>query len=343
MKALLKKGKGIENVSLEMVDEPVAKEHEVKIKVHATGICGTDLHIVKDEYPVNCPVIMGHEYSGTVVEVGAAVQNFAVGDRVVSLTAVVTCGKCCYCRSGLLMLCNERKSIGSGVNGAFAQYIVVPAKHAFKVPENISLDEAALCEPLACIVRCVIERGTVKPGDNVLVSGPGTIGLLTLQIARASGGNVIVLGVSRDKDRLDLAKKMGACETIIVDQVPGQSRLKEITSTEGFDVAFECSGVSSSANNCLKLLKKTGLYVQVGLFGKKIEFDLDLALMKEINITNGFASEPTSWRKALTLLERKQVEVTSLISNKLPLSQWKRGFEIVEKKEGYKVLLMPNM
>jgi len=342
MKALIKHGPGADNVQLVEMEEPQCKDNEIKIKVHAAGICGTDLHIIKDEYPCKFPVVMGHEYSGTVIDTGAKVDRFRVGDRVVSLTAVVTCGKCRYCREGLLMLCGERKSIGSGVNGAFAQYLTVPADLAFSIPDNISLEEAVLCEPLACIVRCVIERGSVKAGDHVLVSGPGTIGLLTLQVAKASGGNVVVVGTSKDQARLALAKELGARETVAIDTDGAEKRIWELTENQGFDVAFECSGVAASADQCLRLLKKTGLYVQVGLFGKKIEFDFDLALMKEIRITNGFASEPTSWERALKLLENGQLNVKPLISTKLPLKEWKRAFAMVENKEAFKVLLDPS-
>ncbi|MFD1167891.1 zinc-dependent alcohol dehydrogenase [Oceanobacillus caeni] len=340
MKALVKKGLGEESIGLEQIEIPSVGDGKVLVKVHATGICGTDVHILKDEYPANYPVALGHEYSGYVEEVGKNVTNFKKGERVVSHTAAVTCGQCYYCKHGLLMLCEERKSIGSGVNGAFAEYVVVPAELTYKIPENISMDEAALSEPLACIVRSVIERGTVKAGDTVVVSGPGTIGLLTQQVVQASGGNVTVVGTSQDRSRLELAKELGAMEIIVVDDEKEQEKLQSIMGT--FDVAFECSGAAPSAHNCLHLLKKTGLYVQVGLYGKKIPFDHDLALMKEINITNSYASEPTSWVRALQLLESKKVNVKPLISNKLPLEEWEKGFDIVMNKGGFKVLLSPS-
>jgi L-iditol 2-dehydrogenase len=342
MKALLKTNKGLNGVELLEIEEPQVNSHELKVKIHAAGICGTDMHIIHDEYSCNYPVVMGHEYSGTVVEIGSDVTTFQVGDRIVSLTAAVKCEDCIYCRSGLYMLCEERLSIGSGVNGAFAESMVIPEKIAFKIPENVSLDEAVLTEPLACMVRCVIERGTVKAGDYVLVSGPGAIGLLTMQVAKANGGNVIVIGTSKDKERLKLAAELGAFATIVADEEDAQKRISEITSNLGVDVAFECAGAAPSANNCLNLLKKTGLFVQVGLYGKKVEFDLDLALTKEINITNGFASEPTSWERALRLLEMKQVNVAPLISKKLPLDEWKRAIEMVGNKESFKVLFVPN-
>jgi L-iditol 2-dehydrogenase len=342
MKGLLKIDKGPENVGVREVPEPQAAAGQLKIKVHAAGICGTDVHIVNDEYPSSYPVIMGHEYSGTVAAVGAGVTGFQPGDRVVSLTAVVTCGNCRYCHEGLLMLCEKRLSIGSGVHGAMAEYVVVPAHLAFTIPAGVSLDEAALCEPLACVVRSVTERSTVTAGDYVLVSGPGTMGLLAMQLVIASGGKVVMAGTSVDKERLKLATELGAFATIVVDKEDAKAKTAELTNGSGFDVAFECAGAAASADSCLRLLKKTGLYVQVGLFGKKIEFDMDLALMKEVRITNSYASERTSWVRALRLLEAKQVNVKPLTSAKLPLEDWRKGFAMTVNKEGYKILLQPN-
>jgi len=341
MRGLHKLNPGADGVGIREVPEPTTGTGQLKIRVYAAGICGTDIHIMLDEYPSNYPIIMGHEFSGTVEEVGEGVQDFKPGDRVVSLTAVVTCGHCAYCYEGLLMLCEQRLSIGSGVNGAMAEYVVVPSHLAFKIPQGVSLDEAALCEPLACVVRSVIERATVKAGDYVLVSGPGTIGLLTMQLALASGGKVVVTGTTVDKERLKLAAELGALATINVNEDDLAAKTAELTNGAGFDVAFECAGAAPSADTCLKLLKKTGLYVQVGLYGKKIEFDLDLALKKEIAMTNSYASERTSWVRALRMLEHKQVNVAPLISAKLPLEEWRRGFEMAIKKEGYKILLQP--
>lgn len=342
MKALLKKTVGLEGVVLEDIKEPYTGENEIKVKVHAAGICGTDLHIIHDEYPCNTPVVMGHEYSGTVVEVGENVDFFQVDDRVVSLTAVETCGSCRYCSQGLLMLCDQRKSIGSGVHGAFAEYIVIPAKSAYKIPESVSLDEAVLTEPLACAVRCIMERGRVDGGEFVLISGPGTIGLLAMQVAIANGGNVVVIGTSSDENRLNLALELGAIAVVNMEQRDAEKRLMELTKQRGFDIAVECAGVPISLNNCIQLLRKQGLLIQMGLFGKKVEFDSDLVLMKELNYTNGFATEPTSWEIALRLLEYKHVNVSKLISNKLSIDKWKEAIRMAEQKIGYKILLIPN-
>lgn len=341
MKALCKIKPGKEGVKLVDIDEPYPKDNEIKIKIYAAGICGTDMHIFKDEYESNYPVIMGHEYSGTVVEVGKEVDDFIEGDRVVSLTAAKYCGKCDYCYNGLTMLCSQRKSIGSGVNGAFAEYMVVPSHLAFKIPENISLKEATLSEPLACVVRSVIEISKVKAGDYVYVSGPGTIGQITVQVASACGARVIISGTDKDIKRLELAKSLGAYETINVDSDDIEKKVMGITKGYGVDVAFECAGVKASARTCLEILKKTGQYVQVGLFGKTVEFDHDLALKKEIGIVNSFASEKSSWKKALRLLEFGMINANALVSDEIPIKNWEKGFEKAFKKEGNKILLKP--
>lgn len=339
MKALVKVRPGEGGVELKEVIEPTPKSNEIKIKVNATGICGTDMHIFKDEYPSKYPVTLGHEYSGTVVEVGDEVKGFSIGDRVISLTAVVYCGKCQYCTQGLLMLCEERLSIGSGVNGAFAEYLVVPEDLAFLIPDNISLDEAALSEPLACVVRSVIEMSKIKAGDNVFVSGPGTIGQLTMQVANACGAKVVVSGTDVDIERLELAKETGAYAVININKEDVFKRTSELTNGIGFDVAFECSGAEPSAQTCLEVLKKTGQYVQVGLYGKKIVFDHDLALKKEIHIVNSYASERTSWERAIRLMENSQVNLKPLISTKLEITDWEKAFEKAFNKEGFKILL----
>lgn len=342
MKALLKKAVGEHTLHYEEVPEPVTGDDEVKIKVHATGICGSDIHIMKDEYPSKPPVIMGHEYSGTVHEIGRNVTALKKGDKVVSITAIVSCGKCRYCREGLLILCDKRLSIGSGVNGAFAEYLTVPAKYVYKIPANVTMDEAALMEPLACVVRGVIERSSVRAGDYVYVSGPGIIGQLTAQVAAACGGNVIVAGTASDIKRLELAQKCGAIATITVDTEDVLELIRRLTQGRGVDVAFECAGAERSADNCLNVLKKTGIFGQVGLYGKKIVFDMDLALMKEVRITNSYASEPTSWERALDLLSHKQINLNPLIGDKFQLKDWKTAFEKVENKEGFKVFLTPE-
>lgn len=343
MKALVKTKLGPDCMQYMDVPEPVPGDHDSKVKVYACGICGTDIHLMHDTYPSNPPIITGHEFSGVVAEVGKDVTDFKVGDRIVTLTAIETCEECEWCRQGLRMLCPQRKSVGSGIDGGFAEYVILPARHAFRLPEGVSLKTAALCEPLACVVRSVCERTTVHAGDYVLVSGAGVMAQLTAQVAHANGGVVIMTGLASDAERFAMAKRLGGVkETVRVDEDGALEKILALTGGMGPHVAYECAGVASSADFCLRALRKTGTYAQVAIPGKPIPMDMDMALYKEIVLTNSYASERTSWLTALSLLENHLINIDPLASTTLPLEQWEEGFRQTIAKTGFKVLLMPD-
>lgn len=340
MKAIVKGTKGIKGVFLENIEDIKLKPHEIKIKVEAVGVCGTDLHIIRDEYPHELPIVLGHEFSGYIDEIGENVTQYGRGDRVVSLTAGVMCGKCSYCRRGIIMLCSERKSIGSGVNGAMAQYLKVPEKNILLIPENASMDAATLTEPLACVVRGLMERSTIKASDSVLISGCGTIGLLALQIANNHGASVIMAGTSNDAAKLEVAKKLGANAVVNIEK-ESKNELLDLNKGE-FDIAIECAGVQSSLDNCISVVKKQGLLIQLGLFGRKVLVDLDLMLMKEIDYRNTFATTHTSWELALKLMEQNKVDLELLITDKFKMSDWKSALNTSFQKQGIKTVIYPN-
>jgi len=338
----MKDGKGPDGIRIRDIPDLRPSRGEIKVKIHACGICGTDLHIFKDELEVNPPVVMGHEYAGTVVAVGEGVERFVVGDRVVSMTTIYSCGACPFCHEGNFHLCETRKALGYLPDkGGFAEYIVVPAAKAFKVAENVTLSEAALSEPLACVVHSIVELGHIRAGDRVFVSGPGTIGLMALQVATACGGIGVIAGTMADRARMLLARELGAIDLILVDSEDVKARSLAMTDDLGFDVAIECAGVARSADTCLRILKKTGRYIQIGLYGAPITFDHDLALKKEISISNGFTSTKTSWERALRLVQHGRIQVKPLISAELPLEEWQAGFTMAANKEGCKVLIKP--
>lgn len=342
MKALVKIKLGPDCMRYMDVPEPVPGPSDIKVKVYACGICGTDIHLMHDTYPSKPPIITGHEFSGVVTEVGQDVTDFRPGDRIVTLTAVDTCEVCEWCRQGLRMLCPERKSVGSGRDGGFAEYVVIPAKHAFHLPDGVSMVAAAMCEPLACVVRSVCERTAVHAGDYVLVSGAGVMGQLTAQVAHANGGIVIMTGLEQDAERFSMAKRLGGvAHTVRVDQHGALEEILKLTGGLGPQVAYECAGVADSADFCLRALRKTGSYAQVAIPGKAIPIDMDLALYKEIVLTNSYASERTSWLTALSLLENRLIDIEPLASDILPLEQWEEGFRRTIKKEGFKILLAP--
>lgn len=342
MKALVKiqAGSGKETIKYMDVPEPMPEANEIKIKVLACGICGTDIHIMMDEYVNYPPVILGHEYIGIVCDKGESVEDFAVGDYVVSLTAIRTCGKCTYCHQDLRMLCNNRKSIGCIVNGAMAEYIVIPADVAFKIPRDIP-DKTilAISEPAVCVVRAVIEKSFVKGGDVVVVSGPGTIGQLAAQVAKIMGAYVVIVGLPSDKARLELALELGA--DAAVNNEADLKRILHEVSPDGADVVLECAGSEGSARTCLEVVKKTGIFTQIGLFGKPIKFNFDQMVFKEVTMTTSIATERTSWQTYLRLIQNQRFNLAPLISKRLPLQDWEKGFDSFLNNEGYKIVLIP--
>jgi len=340
MITLVKYANGPDGMEIREMPEPEAGPGDIKIRVRAVGICGTDIHIMQDEYPYNPPVIMGHEYVGEVVAAGADVRRFAVGDCVVSLTAKHTCETCVYCRQGLYMLCPERKSIGSGMHGAMAEYLTIPERLAYKVPEGVPYgDELAMSEPLACCVRAVLERSVVTAGDVVLISGPGTIGMLCLQLARLAGACVIVSGIERDRPRLELATRLGA-DAVAWDREQLVRLVKE-RAPLGVDTAFECAGAAASAETCLNMLRKQGAYTQVALYGKEIPFDFDSFLFKELTMYTTYAQEPTSWDRMMRVLETGKLELADLFDANYSLCDWKEAFAAVRAQKGFKIAMRP--
>ena len=341
MKALVKFAEGKEGIEIRDIPVPVPKNNELLVKIMAAGICGTDIHIMKDEYAYNPPVALGHEFTGIVTDMGCDVVGFEKGDQIISLTAAVTCGKCRFCKLGLLMLCNDRLSIGSGTNGAMAEYMVINADLAFKLPDNVAGDDVmALSEPLACVIRAVIEQSRTKAGDVVLVSGPGTIGQLTMLVAKMQGAYVIGSGIAADAERLKLAKELGA--DAVASDLDELKKIVADTTVAGVDVAFECAGAAASFDVCLDLVKKKGNLAQVGLYGKKIPADLDLILFKELDFTVNFAQERTSWEILLQLAAQGKLDkIKHLISARMPIEEWSKAFDMFLNKEGYKIFLTP--
>lgn len=341
MKAVMKREIGYDNMSLEEITEPTVYDDKVKIKVAFTGICGSDIHTFKGDYSnPTLPVVLGHEFSGVVVEVGPNVKNIKVGDRVTSQTTFTTCGTCEYCREGDYNLCPDRKGLGTQVNGSFAEYVISREESVHVLPEEVSLTAAAFTEPLACCVHAALEKTSVKEQDKVLIFGPGPIGLLQLQVVKAQGAFVIMAGITKDQKRLELAKELGA--DVIVDTL--QEDLKEIvlahTDGYGVDKIFECSGAVPAVNSGLPLMKKKGTFVQVGLFGSKCNsIDQESIIQREISYIGSRSQKPSSWVIALDLLKNNKIDTEKMITKKVPLEEWRSGFEAVMAGNEIKVIV----
>jgi len=328
---LTKLAPGAGNVALADRDEPTPDPGHVVLDVVSAGICGTDIHIADGEYETVTPVTMGHEVSGVVAELGEGVDDAWLGERVASETYFSTCGRCSHCRAGRINLCAERRSIGTHVDGAFAPRLHVPITNLHRLPNWLDAQAAALCEPLACVCHSVLEpEPAMVAGNDVLVTGPGPVGLLAAQVAGAAGGKVHVRGTVRDAARLAAARELGF-ETTTTEDAAVEA-----------DVVIECSGSEAAMAHGLTAARRGARYVQIGLAGKTVALPFDVVCFHELTITSGFASTPTSWRKALELVGERRVELEALLTAVIPLSEWERAFAATRAAEGIKFVLDPR-
>ncbi len=341
MKGVAKLRPGVGQVGLLDAPEPKAIPGHVVIEVTAAGLCGTDVHIYHDEYPCRPPVILGHEVAGKIVDVGSGDSRFRTGSSVTSEPNFSLCGTCPFCRAGMPYHCSKRRSIGSGVNGAFARYVLVKERSVHLLPDGVDEWSGALTEPLACCVHA-LENSKVEPGDLAVITGPGAIGLMMLQVVKATGARAVVIGTETDEARLELARQLGADETLIAGKDALHELVMERTDGLGADIAFECSGAGPGAQTALDLVRHRGRYVQVGLFGKPVMWDLEQVCVKEVQVQGTFATVASSWRKTLALLRSGQLRTAPLISHRLPLEAWQEAFDLFEGREGVKIVFSPE-
>lgn len=342
MKALVKFAKGPGNVEIRDVEEPACTDNQVKLEVAWCGICGTDLHVYQDRFRNFPPVILGHEIAARVVEAGKNVADWNEGEEVCVLGAsTVTCGHCVYCRSGEFMFCPERRGMGHGVDGAFTRYIVARPDQLFRLPLGFPMEEGALCEPLAAAVHAVCELTPIRMGDVIFLSGPGPIGILCLKLLSAYGVKVIVGGTDVDGVRLAQAQQMGAALIVNVSREDWYQVIQEETKGLGADVVFECAGVGASVRNCLQAVRPLGRYTQVGHFGNDITAPFDQIALKQIQVGGSVGYTVQTWLRMLEILKQGRLSLGDLITHKLPLDEWRKGFDACENKSAIKALLHP--
>ena len=342
MKALVKFASGNGNVGVLDVEEPQCGSKQVKVEIAFCGVCGTDLHVLHDTFRNYPPVSLGHEFSGTVVEVGDEVTTVEVGDRITGLGATaVSCGECEYCRQGYFIFCSRRRGMGHGVNGAFTRYVLLRPDQVYKVPSSLSLEEAAMSEPFAAAVQAVVEQTTLRFGDTALVSGPGPIGLLCLKLLVAQGIKTIVAGAPGDAERLAAAEQFGAFATVNVGTQNLQEAIKDLTGGRGVDVAVECAGAAASVRGCLNALRPMGQYTQVAICGRDIEFPIDLIFYKQLTMKGSICYTANTWRRMMEIYATGKITFSDMITNKLPITDWEKAFDLCQTKQALKVLMFP--
>lgn len=344
MKALVKQAAGQYNMEIREVPEPSPGPGQVKVAVHASGICGSDLHIYYDKIGIAMrpPVVVGHEFAGTVAELGEGVSGLEIGEKVLSETTFSTCGECFWCRHGSDQLCKDRHVIGYWENGVFAPYVVVPARRIHRLPKDVDLDKAPIIEPIAGCYHCVIEVTKITVNDWVLVTGPGPIGLISALIAKAAGGRIIMVGTGDDERRLETARAVGMERTVNLDKEDPSEVVEKLIGPDGVDVFLECSGAQAAVELGTTLLRREGKYTQIGLFKDRVMIDMDPIIFKEIKLCGAYAHKWSAWEKAIELFSTHPEPWGKLISGVMPLSRWKEAFEMLKQKKALKIMLKPE-
>jgi L-iditol 2-dehydrogenase len=339
LKALLKVADLSNVLEIRDVEDPEAAPDQALIEVKAAGICGSDVkHLQRVR---KTPVILGHEFSGEIVDVGPEVEGWEVGDRITSETSGYTCGRCFFCATGDYHLCRERKGLGSRMNGAFAKYIAVPSRLLHSIPDDMGYDEAALIQPCADIVNAVTRKAEIRGGDTVVVHGPGPMGLLTTQVAKACGASRVIQTGHRGV-RLDIAKEVGADVTIPVEEEDPVERIMEITGSLGADVVFEVSGAASAALQAFDEVRRKGQIIFVAGPPDPVEINFRKILGGGLTVKGSIMSKWIDYERAVRLISGRSVRVEPLITHRLPITKWREAFDaIIVTKTAAKVILKP--
>lgn len=344
MLALMKVAPGPGHIELVEVPKPTPEPRQILAEVVYAGICSSDLHLESADIQLNVrtPVIMGHEFSGTVAEVGPGVEGLEVGQPVVSETAFYTCGHCLACLTGNENVCAHKELLGYVHPGVFTEYVVLWAQRVHPVPEGVSLRAAVMAEPLAGAVRGLYEQVHITPGDVVVVAGAGTMGQLSAQLAKAAGATVVVTGLPEDQHRLAIALDLGADVAVDVVHQDLQRLVLDMTRDEGADVYVECSGAPAAVRTGLELTRRRGQYLQMGLPSAPFELDFAKIAYRELEVRGTLGQKRTAWQRAPNVPASRQVVTESLVTDTFPLTEWRAAFHTMHAKEGVKVALVPG-
>ena len=338
MKALVKL-KAEPGIWMTDVPEPVCGHNDLRIRIRKTAICGTDTHIFNwdawSRATIRVPMVIGHEYVGEVVEVGQEVGGFKVGDRVTG-EGHITCGYCRNCRAGRRHLC--RNTVGVGVNrqGCFAEYLVIPAFNAYRLPDAVSDDLASIFDPFGNAVHTALSFDLVA--EDVLITGAGPIGIMAVAVARHCGARHVVI-TDVNEYRLALARRMGATLAINVNERSLESVMQELGMTEGFDVGLEMSGVPSAFRAMLETMNHGGRVAVLGIPPAEMSLDWSRIIFKGLTIKGIYGREMFETWYRMSGLIQSGLDLDPVITHRLPLSRFQEGFETMASGQSGKIIL----
>jgi L-iditol 2-dehydrogenase len=326
------------SVEIREINRPAIGEEDILLEVANVGVCGSDLHqwTADHSWPVNYPVVLGHEFGGHIVELGKRVIGWKEGDRVVSETAAVIDPNNPMSRQGLYNLDPTRKGFGYGVDGAMTRFVRVPARCLHLVPAKLSFEQACLTEPCCVAYNAVVENSRLKPGDRVIVIGPGTIGILCAAMAKLCGAEVAMVGLEADKNRLAIAKQYG-CETIIGDAMEWSKHRDGL----GADFVIDAAGISSTLKLAMQWVRPNGQITKVGWGPQPLGFSIDPIVQKNVTLQGSFSHNWPIWERVIALLTNRQLDVKPIIGGVWPVTEWHEAFEKMHKGEVVKSVLKP--
>ncbi len=335
----LVKARSAPGIDLQDIAKPKPGPNDVLIRVKRAAICGTDMHIYNwdawAQKTIPVPMAVGHEYFGRIVDMGSEVRGFAVGDRV-SGEGHITCGYCRNCRAGRRHLC--RNTVGVGVNrpGAFAEYVVIPAFNAFKLPAAIDDEIAAILDPLGNAVHTALAFDVV--GEDVLITGAGPIGIMAAAIVRFIGARNVVITDVNDY-RLELARKMGATLALNVTRDKLEDAMQQLGMQEGFDVGLEMSGNAAALRDMLRTMHHGGSIAMLGIPPNEVAIDWNEVILKGLTIKGIYGRQMfETWYKMAALLQ-SGLNIRPVITHRLPYTQYQHAFEIMGKGQSGKVVM----
>ena len=328
------------SVELREVPLPPIGEQDVLLAVAAVGVCGSDLHMWTGDqgWKVAYPCILGHEFAGVIAKVGTQVKGFTEGDRVVSETAAIIDPDNPMSRIGLYNLDPTRKGYGAAVDGAMTRFVRVPSRILHKVPSSLSLEVAALCEPCCVAYNAAVVNADIKPGDRVVVLGPGPIGILAAAMARMQGAEVAVVGLERDRTRLNVAEAYG-CTSLVGD---ASNWAREVDGL-GADGVIDATGFSGSLATAMDLVRPAGWISKVGWGPSPFNHSLDPLVQKNIRLQGSFSHHWSIWERVLRLLTTGQLNLKPVMGGVWPLEQWHDAFETMHSGRIVKAILVNRL